>query len=203
MTAVIPTHETILVQGPRQGEWTLADWENLPDDGNRYEVIDGTLYMSTSPSLFHQWVIMQLYDVVGSPAKQQGLAYVFLAPVGVIMPGCDPVQPDFVVVRAERKSIMQDRRIRGVPDLIVEVISPGSIAYDEDIKLNAYANAGVPEYAVINPATRTLNLYRLEQPGQYATPQTYSEGDRLAFTCLPSISFAVADLFAGAPDTTL
>lgn len=191
------------VKGPPQGQWTYADWEKLPDDGSRYEIIDGVLYMSTAPSLFHGWIIGQLYDLLGYPAKQQKLAYAFWAPVGVLMPGCEPVQPDFVIVRAERAAILEDRRIRGVPDLIVEVLSPSNADYDEDVKLKAYARAGVPEYAVIDPAKRQLRLYALAQLGQYGAPRMFSEGERLTFACLPTLVVPVADLFAGAPDTTL
>jgi Uma2 family endonuclease len=191
------------VDGPRQGQWSYADWENLPDDGNVYEVIDGVLYMSTSPSLFHNWIIRRLDYLVGHPAEEQGLAFAFLDRVGVLMPGCEPVQPDFVLVLAEHTSILRDRRIHGVPDLIVEVLSPGSADYDEGVKLDVYARAGVPEYAVIDPAVRSLRLYQLEKPGQYRSPQTFNAGDTATFACLPTLPVAVNQLFEGAPDTTL
>jgi Uma2 family endonuclease len=191
------------VNGPPQGEWTDADWEKLPDDGNCYEIIDGVLYMSTSPSLFHNWIIKRFYVALGYPAEEHGLAFAFLDRVGVFMPGCEPVQPDFVLVLAEHASILHDRRIRGVPDLIAEVLSPGSVDYDEDIKLKAYARAGVPEYVLIEPATRQLRLYHLVQPGAYALPQTFNTGDRVTFACLPTLPVIVSKLFEGAPDTTL
>jgi Uma2 family endonuclease len=91
-----------------------------------------------------------------------------------------------VLVLAEHASIIRDRRIYGVPDLIAEVLSPGSKDYDEDVKLTAYANAGVPEYVVIDPAVRQLRLYRLEKLGQYAEPLTFKAGDRVTFACLSS-----------------
>jgi Uma2 family endonuclease len=191
------------VDGPPQGQWTYADWENLPDDGNVYEVIDRVLYMSTSPSYFHNWIIKQLYVAVGHPAEERGLAYCGLDRVGVFMPGCEPVQPDFVLVLAEHASIIRDRRIHGVPDLIAEVLSPGSADYDEGVKLDAYARAGVPEYAVIDPAERCLRLYHLGKPGRYARPQHFKTGDTVTFTCLPTLALAVSQLFEGAPDTTL
>jgi Uma2 family endonuclease len=138
--------------------------------------------MTTAPSTFHEWITVAFLRFVGIPAIEQGLAYVMTAPVGVLMPGCDPVQPDVVVVRKERASLFQDRRIRGVPDLIVEILSPSNAAYDLDIKLAAYARAGLPELAIIDPVERTLSLRRLAEPGP--------------------IRLAVADLFAGAPDET-
>jgi Uma2 family endonuclease len=119
------------------------------------------------------------------------------------MPGCDPVQPDFVVVLASRMSIIRDRRIRGVPDIVVEILSPGSTAFDQQVKLEAYARAGVPEYAIVDPATRTLRHYRLEAPGRYADPHVHGAAEVVSFDCLPTIRVPVGELFAGAPDTTL
>lgn len=201
-TLVIPTDASAVV-GPPQGQWTRADWEALPDDGRRYEIIDGGLYMSTAPSSFHQWICQRLYRHVGIPAEDRGLAYTFLAPVGVFMPNCDPVQPDFVMVRAEHRDIIHDRRIFGVPDLIIEVLSPGGADYDEKVKLFAYARASVPEYGIVDPARRELRLYPLEAPGRYRWPETFAAGQTARFAALPGIELPVAQLFDGAPDTTL
>lgn len=199
---VVPT-DAHKVKGPRQGQWTSTDWERLPEDGNRYEVIDGVLYMSTSPSSFHQWIILQFYDVFGYSVKQHKLAYIYLAPIGVFMPGCEPVQPDFVLVRAANASIIHDRRIYGVPDLIVEVLSPSNADYDEGVKLAAYAKAGVPDSGVIDPAARQLRLYAQPQGDRYGDPHVFKEGDTVIFACAPGISVNVRDLFTGSPDTTL
>ena len=76
-------------------------------------------------------------------------------------------------------------------------------AYDQQVKLDAYARAGVPEYAIIDPSTRALSHYRLEALGRYASPHAYGEAEVARFDCLPTISVPVGDLFAGAPDTTL
>ncbi len=119
------------------------------------------------------------------------------------MPGCDPVQPDFLIVLKENEAIIHDGRIRGVPDLIVEVLSPGSVDYDEGVKLEAYANASVPEYGVIDPAQRALRLYALDQLGKYHDARALAGDDTVTFACLPSISFRLNVLFEGAPDTTL
>lgn len=203
ITLPVSTEAAHAVRGPTQGNWTYTDWENLPDDGSRYEIIEGVLYVTTAPSYFHQWVISRLITYLGVPAEQRGLAYWVTAPIGVVMPDCDPVQPDFLIVLKEHSDIIRDRRIYGVPDLIVEVISPGTAAYDEGVKLEAYARAGVPEYGVIDPATRKLRLYALEIPGQFAAPREFGEGNSLSFICLPEITLSVSDLFANAPDTTI
>jgi Uma2 family endonuclease len=202
VTLVIPTDATN-VKGPQQGQWTRQDWEKLPDDGNRYEVIEGVLYMSTAPSYFHQWVIQNLYDHLGLPAKQQKLALPIFSPVGVFMPGCGPVQPDFALVLTARSAIIHDRRIWGVPDFIAEVLSPGSKDYDEGVKLATYAKAGVPEYAVTAPLERQLRLYQLVTAGQYPEPFVYGVNYTVTLNCLPTIPVLVGSLFEGAPDTTL
>ena len=200
-TLVIQT-DAPLVAGPPQGQWTYEDWEALPDDGNRYEVIDGVLFMTTAPHSFHQWVVRKFERYIGIPAEEQGLAYPFFAPIGVLMPRCAPVQPDYVVVLRSNPAIFSNGRIHGVPDLLIEVLSPSTAAYDRNIKKDVYAGAGVPEYVIVDLAARTLSHYRLALPDDYGEPRVFGEGESLTFDCLPGIVLPVGELFAGAPDTT-
>lgn len=201
----IPTdHTEHSLYGPPQGRWTFSDLENLPDDGKCYEIIDGVLYMVTAPSPRHQGVVTMLIELLGGPARRQKIAYTYSSPIGVFMPGCDPVEPDLVMVRMERASIIDPlKRIYGVSDFLVEIISPGSRNYDEGVKLQAYARCGVPEYAVIDPAERVLRLYHLESPGVYSAPQQFGVGENVVFNIAPSITVLIAELFEGAPDTRL
>lgn len=196
--------ETELVLRSLDTTWNYARWERLPDDGNRYEVIDGALYMTTSPSNFHQWINSRLLRFVGHPAEDMDLAYAFTAPIGVLMPSCDPVQPDFLLVRQDNAAIIHDRRIRGAPDLIAEVLSPTNPEQDTDTKRGAYARAGVPEYWIMRPATRDVLV--CWQPdaalGDYAQVRLVAADAELVSPTLP-LRVMVTDLFAGAPDTTL
>ncbi len=205
-TLVLPT-DAPLVIGPPQGQWTYADWETLPEDGNRYEIIDGVLYMTTAPGYFHQWILYRLAFLLGVPVNERGLGYAVFAPIGLLMPGSDPVQPDFVIVLKAHQAIIHDKRIYGIPDLIIEVQSPGNASYDQHVKLRAYETAGVPEYGIVDPAARTLSVYRLERTaeglGQYAQPRVFSAADTMHFDCLPTLVLTVGDLFVGSPDTTL
>ena len=194
-----------LVMRSLDTSWDYKRWEQLPDDGNRYEIIDGVLFMTTSPSSFHQWIIRMLDRHFGTPAEQRGELYVYTAPIGLLMPGCDPVQPDFLLVRRENAGIIADRRIRGVPDLIAEVLSPSNPEQDTETKRGAYARAGVPEYWIIRPATRDVLVSW--QPdaalGTYTQVRLIRADERLSAATLPGVSAMVADLFAGAPDMTL
>ncbi|MBI3973741.1 MAG: Uma2 family endonuclease [Chloroflexi bacterium] len=187
--------------------WDRARWERLPADGNRYEVIDGYLYMSTAPSLFHQWIIQELYASFRKQINETGTGLTFLAPIGVFMPGCDPVQPDVVVMRASDAQsdahVYQKGRIEGVPALLVEVLSPSNAGVDLGIKRGAYARAGVPEYWIVRPATRDVLVCTHPDTslGDYGDSHVFGPHDELVSPTLP-VRVPVASLFAGAPDAT-
>lgn len=121
----------------------------------------------------------------------------------VVTPGCDPVIPDYAIVTRERRAIVHDRRIHGVPDVMIEILSPSNRAYDEVIKWQAYADAGVPEFAVLDPMSRQLRIFELDVPGQFHETRVFNADDLAHFGCLPTIEFRVGDWFAGAPDSTL
>ncbi len=137
---------------------------------------------------------------MGLPVRMGKLGYCFSAPFGVIMPGCDLVQPDFTIVTAARNHIITDKGVRGVPDALIEILSPHHRAYDLDDKRAAYATAGVPEYGILDPDKRLFMLYALEAIGLYGEPRTFRGDDPITFACLPTISFTVNDLFLHAPD---
>jgi Uma2 family endonuclease len=202
-TLVIRTENVHVVAGPPQGRWTYADWERLPDDGNRYEVIEGVLYMSKMRSAVHQQIILQILSLISYPMRDQELGDGWPQPIQVVMPGCAPVQPDCAVLLASYGSLLRNGIIQAAPNIIIEVMaSPGSEAYYKGVKLEAYALAGVEEYAVIDLVARTLNHYRLNED-EYGEPQVFGEGGTMTFHALPSITVPIAQLFAGAPDTTL
>ncbi|MGH2351208.1 MAG: Uma2 family endonuclease [Chloroflexota bacterium] len=201
--AVTITRPELVLRSP-DATWNRARWEALAADGNRYEVIDGVLYMTTAPSAFHQWIVQRLFLTLHQQIDGAGKGLTFLAPIGVFMPGCDPVQPDVVVVRASDSHVFQEGRIVGIPALLVEVQSPSHPTYDSHTKREAYARAGVPEYWIVRPATRDVLV--CTQPdaalGDYGQSQLLGQESELVSPTLP-VHFAVATLFAGAPDTTL
>lgn len=185
-------------------DWNYERWMTLPDDGNRYEVIDGVLFVTTAPSFFHQWIVRQIALQLIAQIDQQGKGWTVWAPVGVRMPGCDPVQPDIVVVRREDRHIIHDRRINGVPALIVEVLSPSNPETDETIKRAAYARAGVPEYWIVRPASRDVILCTSPDPitGNFLQTALIAADGTLTSPTLP-FSAPVAGFFAGSPDETV
>lgn len=183
--------------------WTLERWETLPDGGNRYEVINGVLYLSTAPPFFHQWIVAEAVAALRAQLFLPGIAFVVIGPLGVIMPGCAPVQPDIVVILQVDRQIISGR-IYGVPALLVEVLSPSNADYDLTTKHDIYARAGVPEYWVFRPEQRDVIVHSEPDPatGHYLQVRRIAPDGELVAATLP-FRAPVASFFAGAPDTTL
>ena len=184
--------------------WTADDWEQLPDDGQRYEIIGGVLYVSTAPSPAHQLIAQETYTILREQVVVPGVGLIFLAPIGLFMPGTDPVQPDLLVVRAEDRGIIGPRRIEGVPALLVEVLSPSNANYDLVTKREAYARAGVPEYWIARPVERDILVHSEPEPatGQYLRVERVPPAGTLISPTLP-VQAAVVAFFAGIlADTT-
>ena len=204
MTTLTPARQLEFVVRSLDAAWDYARWEQLPDDGNRYEVIDGVMYMSTAPSYFHQWITRQIVFALAEQIDRQHIGLTTWAPIGLLMPGCDPVQPDIVVVRTEDTGMIYNRRINGVPALIIEILSPGNIEKDTEIKRAAYARAGLPEYWIVRPSSRDVLL--LTQPDQasgvYVNATLVAGDAELASPTLP-FRARVAEFFAGSPDETV
>ena len=153
------------IVGPPQGRWTYADYAALPDDGNRYEIIAGVLYTTPAPGAGHQSVSARLVTFLVTHVEFAGLGRVFAAPVDVELAPDTVVQPDIVVILSANLDRITPSRIIGAPDLVVEILSPGTAGYDRREKQDAYARAGVGEYWIVDPGAQTVELLTLEQGG--------------------------------------
>ncbi len=180
---------------PAQGAWTVADWGRLPNDENeRYELIDGALFMTTAPSSGHQWTNTRLGQVIANylVAQPEPSGVVINTP-GVILP-TGPVVPDVVYIRMDNIGILTPERIVGVPDLVVEIASPGTAGYDRREKQDAYARSGVPEYWWVEPANRTVEVLTLV--GDHDKTLAPASGQtRIQSHVLPRLTFAADSIF--------
>jgi len=177
--------------------WTYADYSELPEDGKRYEVIDGVLYMSPSPRSIHQALSKHLQFLLFG-LEQAGHGWVFDAPMDVIMPGATPVQPDLVFVGVAQRHILTPKNIQGVPDLLVEILSPGGGRYDRITKLNKYAGCGVPHYWILDPEARTLEILRFENGG-YRLLAALETGSHFVHPDFFDLKLDIGELFAKIP----
>lgn len=180
---------------PAPGEWTYDDFLALPDDGNRYEIIEGVLYTVNAPNIDHQYVVTQLIKKLAVFIEEHNLGEVLAAPFEVhLSKSTRPVQPDVLFIKAENWPGAGVSFYDGVPDLIVEVISPSSIRTDQHIKFNAYEQAGVPEYWIANPKTRSVEIFTLSGR-EYALLGQYAEDEVIESEALAGIQIITSSLF--------
>lgn len=163
--------------GTIRDHWTASDLDDLPDDGLRYELIDGTLIVSPAPRPYHQRAIAELVAVLRT-SRSRGLEVLF-APLDWRPDGITSVQPDVLVVRSAE---VTRERLVGTPLLLVEVASPASRALDRTVKFERYARAGVPQYWIVDPGTEdrppSIEVFDLVD-GDYR-PQVRADGDQTA-----------------------
>ncbi len=150
------------VQGPTQGDWTFNDFMTLPDDGNRYEIANGVLLVAPSSTGSHKETIGEVSFHLHSHVKLPGLGLVIEAPFIVELSSKDVFQPDIFVVMNAHLDRVQEKRVVGAPDLVVEVSTAGTAAFDRLTRYDTYESAGVPEYWVIHLERRTVEVFVLE-----------------------------------------
>lgn len=173
--------------------YTVEDLEHLPDDGKRYELFDGELIVSPAPIPKHQLTSSRCHGFL-FVAESAGWGGVMAAPIDVRFGRYRSVQPDLIFIGRDRLQIIGDRRIEGAPDLVVEIVSPGSRKADLGWKLKLYAEGGVRCYWVLDPAARTVRVYRLEE-GAYVAEPILRPGQTLGCPHFPGITTEVARLF--------
>jgi len=177
--------------------YTIADWDAMPyRDGNRYEIIEGELFVSCSPGLTHEIVLMNLIRRVGRFLDDKPIG-LFLSGPGMILSNFSGVIPDAVfILKEQRDNIVKDDRLHAPPALVVEILSPGAanIRRDRISKLNLYAKHGVPEYWIVDPKNKLLERY-LREGSSLILKTTLQHEDTLTMTALPGFSCPVSDIF--------
>lgn len=172
---------------PVEEDFLADDLSQLPDDGNRYELVDGLLLVSPAPSERHQRALGELYSLLRAQAPD-GLR-VYVAPLDVRFSPRVLVQPDVLVAPDGPARDRLDR----LPLLCVELLSPGTRRHDLVLKRRAYEREGVPSYWVVDPAVPSLTVFELEQ-GTYAEVARV-EGDQAWTGSLPfPVTVSPADL---------
>lgn len=159
---------------PEHRPLTFHDLDETPDDGNRYEVIDGVLYVSPFPSYPHQHAVDQLVFLLTTFVREHNLGRVHSGGLKVVLDVPTGVGPDVVFISTARLVDMREDGFHGVPDLLVEVVS-SKPALDRIVKFGTYAAAGVPHYWIVDPKDRRIDEFVLTG-GRYARGATATEG---------------------------
>lgn len=176
---------------------TIADLDCTPDDGNRYELIEGEIYMSRAPSLTHQITLQNFLMALGSFVSNNPIGIVVPGP-GVIFDDFNGVIPDIVFFSNERRAeIASGDRLSGAPDLAIEIISPGAENERRDrvLKRRLYGRFGVKEYWLVDLVSRSVEVYELVEDGLELTA-TFTGDDEMTSSVLTGFRAKLADLFA-------
>lgn len=172
---------------------TVEDFMRLPEE-MRVELIDGDFFLRPNPRLIHQKTLGNVMFSLSRFADDRRLGEVILGPLDVHLPSGDIVKPDIIYVATSNLGIVQDW-IRGVPDLIIEVISPDGVERDRIVKRDLYAQNGIREYWIVDPEMKTVEVFSLA--GNRYEPNGYFESnDFIVSALLPEFKTSVADLFA-------
>lgn len=199
MTAVIDYMPVVVpadhVGGAAQGQWTYASYAAVPDDGRRYEVVDGVLYMAPAPNEGHQSANNLIAYYLTMHVQIPKLGRIYTAPFDVELAPNAVVQPDVLVVLATNQDIITPSRIIGAPDLVVEIASPSTTTYDRSKKLRAYEQAGVQEFWIADPVARNIEVLLLEQDG-YRSKGVFAGQAVLPSRVVPGLPVQVQQFFA-------
>lgn len=179
---------------------TVEDYMRLPDDGERYEIIDGELHVTPSPNLRHQAIVGELHLAIGNLLKANPhLGRVFVARLDVVLSRHDVVEPDLLVVAGDQLDILTPKNVQGPPAILVEVLSPSTRRVDQVKKRALFDRVGVREYWLVDPQHDCVTVIRRGPQRELIETKLTKEGDGVVATpILPGWTLSVADLFRSA-----
>jgi Uma2 family endonuclease len=179
--------------------WTYEEYARLPTSGStRYEVIDGEVAVTPSPSSTHQRVVGNLVRILGTFVHEHALGGLFPGPLDVLFGEGDDLQPDVVFVRADRAHLVSQRGIQGPPDLVVEIASPSTAHRDRGIKLERYRHFGVHDYWIVDVDARAVERWRLGAGAQ--TPEVFGAQQSIRWAPVrggPTLEAVVEEIVGG------
>ena len=175
-------------------KYTYQDLLTTPDDRNRYEIFEGDIIVTPAPNEPHQTAAMNLSVILGTYIKRHGLGKLYAAPLDVYFDEETVIEPDLLFVAKDRFSIIEKQRIKGAPDLVVEVLSPSTEERDRGFKFKRCAQEGVKEYWLVDPDRRAVDVYTLTLKG-YELFGKFGGDQTVKSKILPGLSFTASEVW--------
>ena len=172
---------------------TYDDLRQTPPDRNRYELVEGQLFVSGVPGTDHQRKLGAAAGQLMDHVDRHELGEVLVGPLDVVLDCATVLVPDFIFVSTARKSIVKTECIEGAPDLVVEVTSDSTRLIDRFVKRDRYAEFGVPEYWLLEPFEPRIEVLRLEGR-KYRVVAVFGPGDTLESPTFPGFRLPLASL---------
>jgi Uma2 family endonuclease len=174
--------------------YTYEDYLKLPDDGNRYEILNGELIMTAAPYIPHQRICGKLFIELTNFITKNNIGEVFIAPCDVFFDEKNVYQPDIIFISSENKNIIIEANIKGSPDLLIEIISPSTAYYDLFEKKEIYEKFGVKEYWIIDPQKHWIEIYTLKQ-NKYSLFSRIEKKGKIKSSLLKKLDIDASKLF--------
>jgi len=177
-------------------QWTYEDYLSFPEDGKRYEIIEGDCFMSPAPRTRHQKISFRLGYFLQDYLQRTKAGEAFDAPTDVVLSATNIVQPDLLVILAVRTFMITEKNIQGAPDLVIEILSETTRKMDEVVKKKLYERHGVLEYWIVDPDLALVKIYRLTD-GRYgrAEERAQERGETVTTALLPGLDISLTELF--------
>jgi Uma2 family endonuclease len=173
---------------------SALEFSELPETNKIVELIEGEVVVSPSATSQHQGVVGNIFEALSRWAKATGAGKVFVAALDVHLAWDTVLQPDVLFIATARLGILRGK-VHGAPDLVVEVLSPGTAAYDRGDKMRLYERHGVPEYWIADADARRVERYEAGPKG-FRLAHMFAEGEVLVSALLPGFEVQVKDIFA-------
>ena len=175
---------------------TYHDYVLFPDDGQRHELIDGEHYVTPTPRTRHQAIVVNLTGMIWNYLQDHPVGRVFTAPLDVILSNYDVVEPDLHLSHERASEVIRDW-VHGPPDLVVEIVSPGTRKRDETIKKRLYERFAVSEYWVVDPELDMIKVYRRSEERYARVAELSLENkDVLTTPLLPGLEMPLSPIFS-------
>lgn len=175
---------------------TYQDLLALPDDGLRHELIDGEHFVTPSPASKHQIILGNLYRLIGVYTHTTKCGVTLFAPYDIVFTTYDVVEPDLMYFsNARYAGVVTEKNAQGPPELVVEILSPGTRRRDEGLKRRLYERMSVDEYWTVDPAAESVRIYRLVNGTYRETRLTRGENGALQTPLLPGLQISLDDVF--------
>ncbi len=182
---------------------TFAEWQNLPETKERYEIVDGVIYMPPGPDADHQWVLLEVYKTLSDFVRSRQLGVILAAPLDLVIQRSTlrVGQPDIMFLNSERTGIRGRRDLQGVtplevsPDIVVEVLSPGNTQQEMEEKLQDYQRIGVYQCWLFSPQAETAEIIDLTG-AEIRSVALFGIADTLRSTLLPGFELKLAEVFS-------
>ena len=171
------------------------DYEEMPEGPPYHQVIEGNLVMSPSPTLhFIKKLFLKIASLINQFLETNPIGEVFAAPLDVFLDDINIYQPDVIFISKRRLDIITEKGIEGAPDLAIEILSPSTARLDKGIKRKQFARHGVKELWLVDPETRTIEVYLLNKDAERPSA-THGEKATFESSVLPGLRISAATVF--------